>query len=306
MQQTMSDHAQRATRAAVSKPLEVDPFRPASADVGVEIAAASVCGTGRALNSDHYLAVRIGRTQETMLTSLGAADLPPHFEEYAYAMAVADGLGEEPSSVRASRVALTALARVAIQYGKWNVRIDPETAVLISGQTEFFFRLANDAVLRASWEDIHVNNMATGLTAVYIAERDAFFAHVGHSRAFLFRDGMLAQLTTDHTLRRRRRGPGALEGSKLDAQHVVTDSVGARQSGLEPDVEHIALANGDRLLLCTNGLTDVVVDERIADVLALQRRPQDDCDRLIELAQAAGNPDDVTVMVAAYRLRPAG
>ena len=61
---------------------------------------------------------------------------------------------------------------------------------------------------------------------------------------------------------------------------------------------------GDRLLLCTNGLTDVVSRDPIADTLALSRPPHDDCQQLIDLARAAGSPDDVTVMVADYRLRP--
>jgi protein phosphatase len=69
-------------------------------------------------------------------------------------------------------------------------------------------------------------------------------------------------------------------------------------------MEHITLASGDRLLLCTNGLTDVVEDDQIADTLALQRRPADDCRRLIELANSQGSPDDVTVLIADYRINP--
>jgi protein phosphatase len=75
-------------------------------------------------------------------------------------------------------------------------------------------------------------------------------------------------------------------------------------TGPPPEVEHIRLVSGDRLLLCTNGLTDVVSREDIASTLALRRRPSDDCARLVELAQRAGHPDDATVLVADYRLSP--
>jgi protein phosphatase len=82
----------------------------------------------------------------------------------------------------------------------------------------------------------------------------------------------------------------------------VTQSVGASSSGPHVAIEHVQLTSGDRLVLCTNGLTDVVSDDQIANTLALHRHPADDCEQLIDLARAAGHPDDVTVMLADYRL----
>jgi protein phosphatase len=293
-------------RAAVSTPLDVEPFHPLSSAVALEIAAASLCGAERDHNTDHYLAFRIGRLQETVVTSLAAADLPPRFAEYAYALFVADGLGTDAGASRASRVALSALAYLSIRHGKWNVRVDPDSVVSIAAQGDFFFRAVNDAVVRASGENPHLIDLAASITALYIAENDLFFTHLGHSRAYLFRGGMLMQLTADHTLSRRRRataGPSGIQGARPDRAHVVTDAVGGRRSAPTPDIEHVTLMPGDRLLLCTNGLTDVVSDGRIGDVLALHRRPQEECQRLIDLARAAGHPDDVTVMLADYRLR---
>ena len=84
----------------------------------------SDCGKVAAHNTDHYLALRLGRLQETLASSLSAGDLPARFEEYAYAMVVADGLGEEGAGARASRVALSTLAHLAVRYGRWNVRIE--------------------------------------------------------------------------------------------------------------------------------------------------------------------------------------
>jgi len=302
----MTDNADPQWRPAVAEPLEADSFRPLSASVALEIGAASMCGAQRAHNTDHYLVLRVGRMQETLATSLAAADLPPPFEEYAYALLVADGMGKQGAGTRASRVALSALAHVAIRFGKWNVRVGPESAGDITAQADFFYRRMNDALLRARWGEFHLTDMATSLTALYIAETDLFFAHVGHSRAFLFRRGLLTQLTTDHTLQQQRQGavgPSALEGASSDLGHVVTETIGGRATGPNVSIEHIKLSSGDRLLLCTNGLTDVVSDDQIADTLALQRRPRDDCQRLLDLARAAGSPDDVTALVADYRLR---
>jgi PPM family protein phosphatase len=302
----MMNESKKHWRSVVSQPVDLTDFHPLSSALAVEVAAASVCGRLRPHNTDHYLAIRFGRLQETIVTSLAAADLPPRFEEYAYAMLVADGLDESGAGVRASRVALSTLAKLAIRYGRWNVRADPETLAEIVEQGEFFYRRASDEVLRASRADLALTDMATSLTALYIAESDLIFAHVGHSKAFLFRTGSLTQLTKDHTLEHpqfRRPGARPAERPKADYRHFVTRSVGGDPAGPDVEIEHIKLSVGDRLLLCTNGLTDVVGWDQIADTLALQRPPRDDCQQLIDLARAEGSPDDVTVMVADYRLR---
>src|SRR5262245_24680046 len=102
-------------RAIVSRPLDIPAFQPLSSAMGIEAAAASSSGKARSQNTDHYLVVRFGRLQETMLTSLAAADLPPPFEEYAYAMLVADGLDEEGGGARASSLAPSTVAQRAIR-----------------------------------------------------------------------------------------------------------------------------------------------------------------------------------------------
>jgi len=292
-------------RGLVSAPLEVESFRSPSSEVTLEIAASSVCGMLQPHNSDHYLVLRLGRTQETMLSSLAAGDLPPRFEEHAYALFVADGLGDRGSGARASRVALSAIAHLAIRYGKWNIRINADSMAEFSEEGGFLYRRAHDAVVQASREDLQLANMATSLTAMYVAGADLFFAHVGHSMAFLFHGGNLLKLTTDHTIEQQRRDTCPSippEYTKQDFTHAVTDVLGGR-SDPRLDIEHITLSTGDRLLLCTNGLTDALSQNDIAGVLALQRRPADDCQRLVDLALSARAADDVTVVVADYRLR---
>lgn len=299
------DNSHVQWRAAVSRPVDIETFRPFSSAVSLQVAAASVCGKLRPYNTDHYLAVRLGRMQETMLSSLRPADLPPRFEEFAYALLVADGLGERGAGARASRVALSAVAHLAIRYGRWNVRVDADTVAEISEQGAFLYRRVHDAVVEASRVDARLSDMATSLAAMYIAGADLFFANVGHSKGFLFRDGGLFQLTTDHTADPRRAASVAAQASASDTRqdftHVVTKFVGGN-GDLDVAIEHVDLLTGDRLVLCTNGLTDAVGFAEIAGTLALQRRPEDDCQRLIELATASRAADDVTVVVADYQL----
>ena len=161
-------------RGAISRPVDIAPFRPLSSAVSLQVAASSVSGKLRQQNTDHYLALRLGRMQETMLSSLRPADLPPRFEEFAYALLVADGLGDSGSAARASRIALSAVAHLAIRYGRWNVRVDADTIAEISEQGAFLYRRVHDAVLEAGRVDERLSDMATSLAAMYIAGADLF------------------------------------------------------------------------------------------------------------------------------------
>jgi serine/threonine protein phosphatase PrpC len=308
------DSARAEWRAAVSRPVDAPAFQPLSTSIGLEVAGASVCGKTQVHNTDHYVAVRLGRMQETLTTSLAAADLPPRFEEYAYAMLVADGLDGDGTGGRASRFALSTLAHLAIRYGKWNVRIGHDTASDIVEQGEFLYRQVADAVIQASRTDSSLAGMATSLTALYIAGADLFFAHVGHSRAFLFRNGVLIQLTMDHTLERLISASAALRRVRLearrpraveppDAARQGSEATAVRANSTEIAIEHVQLWPADRVLLCTDGLTEVVRESQIADVLAGQRRPADDAQRLVDLAIANGATDSVTVLLGDYRMR---
>jgi protein phosphatase len=291
-------------RSVLSRPVDIEPFTPLSSTVSLRVAAASVTGTLRTHNTDHYLAIRLGRTQETLLSSLTSADLPPPFQEFGYALLVADGLGDGVSGARASRVALSALAHLAIRYGRWNVRVDADTIAEITEQGAFLYRRVHDAVLEASRTDVRLADMATSLAAMYIAGADLFFANVGHSKGFLFRDGDLFQLTTDHTSAQQPlEAPGGQPAgdARKDFTHVVTKFAGSADD-IDVAIEHVDLLTGDRLLLCTNGLTDAVTLNELAATLALQRRPEDDCQRLIELATGSRGADDTTVIVADYQL----
>jgi protein phosphatase len=169
------------------------------------------------------------------------------------------------------------------------------------------YERVNDTVLKRGLEHAELQGMATTLTAAYSAGNDLFIAHVGHSRAYYYRDGELTQLTVDHTLEERMhysRKPQSLEAGSQDLGHILTDAIGGRQGAPEIVIERYTLKDGDRLLLCTNGLTDSLDDESIADVLCRRRRPEEECRSLVELALQRGGEDNVTVVLADYRIPP--
>jgi serine/threonine protein phosphatase PrpC len=299
------DVRDNARRAALATLLNIDDFRPVSASVRVECAAHSRPGCGSAANDDHYLVVKLTRSQETVATSLSALDLPPRFEESGYAMLVADGLGEGGAGSTASRVALSTIAHLALHHGKWNVRIEPDTAVEILDRAQWFYARADAAVAARSRFQPVTKGISTALTAAYSAGDQLFVAHVGHSRAYLFRDGALMLLTRDQTLGDHMTSvlrPESAERRAQDLRHILTDAVGATGGPPQVDVDQLALKHGDLVLLCTNGLTDALDDNQIADVLAGRRRPAELCERLTALAIERGGQDDVTAIVAQYQI----
>jgi serine/threonine protein phosphatase PrpC len=292
-------------RESMSCLLALDEFRPVSSKVLVDIGAHSHQGTMSSSNEDHYLVVRVGRSQETILSSLPRGDLPSQFEEFAYGMLVADGLGDTGAGGVASRVALSALAHMAIHFGRWNLRVDRHVAEEITARAEWFYRRASEAVVERSRTHPALTGMSTTMTAAYTAGSDLFVAHVGHSRAYLYRQGSLSLLTRDHTLAwnvEKVTGIPASSRPAGDLSHILTETIGGSAEGPLVDVDHLSLLDGDTVLLCTNGLTDVVSEERIAEVLTCRRAPDEQSRLLVDLALRSRTPDNVTAVVAQYEI----
>jgi PPM family protein phosphatase len=292
-------------RRALSPVLGLDEFRPLSSAVTVEFAAHSSPGA-RPNNEDHYLILRLSRSQEIVTTSLPQSDVLSRFDEHGYAMLIADGIGGTGTGAVASRVALSTLAHLAMHYGRWNVRVDGRTAAEIIERAEWYYRRVNDAVLERGKESPHLAGMATTLTATYSAGDDLFLAHVGHSRAYIFRDGELTQLTSDDTVANRLTQtpsrPMPVDRATEDLKHILTDTIGGVSARPLVQAAHFRIWDGDCVLLCTDGLIGQVGDERIAEVLTLRRRLDDQCRMLVDLALQGGGRDNVTVLLAQYRV----
>ena len=296
-----------ARRAVLSSLPGADELPPLSASVQVTIAARSHQGATRPRNEDHFLVIRLGREQETLATSLSGRDVPGQFCENGYVMLVADGLGEGGAGAVASRVALSTMAHLMVHHGKWNLRVDPITAEQFFERAEWFYAQADTAVHTHASSDPVLKGMTTALTAACSAGDDLFVAHVGHSRAYLFSAGQLQRLTRDHTIEQHftdSKRPASVERRAQDLRHVLTDAVGAAGAPPMVEVERYHLKDGDCVMLCTNGLTDMLDEAQLAEVLALRREPGEQCATLIELANRAGGGDNVTVIIAEYRIPP--
>jgi PPM family protein phosphatase len=277
--------------------------------VQVTFGAQSRRGTNRPVNEDHYLVFRLGRYEDTLLTSLPEDASGTRFDEFGYVMIVGDGFGADGRGESASRLAITTLVHLVRCFGKWNLRIDHKIASEIMERAELFYRIVDRIVVHTIPTQSGSPPLQTTLTATFGAGRDLFFAHVGHSRAYLFRSGHLMRLTRDHTVGRSGQstvplGPVVeMNAAARDMQHELTNTIGMSDPlGPAVEIERFELADHDVVLVCTNGLTDVVDEAAIGDVLAWNQPPDDRCRSLVDLATAAGAEDDVTALLAEYRI----
>lgn len=292
--------------AQTKTPASYKPFSPPSSLVEVEFGALSHPGLRRATSDDHYLILELGRHQATLATSLPAGTVPERFDEQAYAMVVADGMGTDGPEL-ASRLALATLVQLVLHYAKWNVRVNERTAWEIVERAERFYRKVDETVIEASQKHPALEGMSTTLTAACSAGDELFVVHVGHSRAYLYRGGLLTRLTRDQTLAQRlaetgRRAPTELAAH--DLRHLLTDAIGGHAGEPDIEIQNYLLMDGDVVLLCTNGLTDVVEDDRIAALLRERHSQRLDaqCQTLVDLALERGGPDNITVVLARYRI----
>lgn len=296
-----------ANRPGVTPYFEPREFPPPSATITPVFGAHSRRGRFHTVNEDHYLIITVGRNQETVLTSLPETVIGKRFDERGFAMILADGLGNFGAGEAASRIALVTLLHLILNFCKWNLRVDDQIAQEIMERAERFYRHVDSAVVHAGTAE-GLKQPQTTLTSVFGAGRDLFFAHVGHSRAYLFRDGSLLRLTRDHTVAAQGRRPPLaplidVNTTARDLRHILTETIGMGGSmGPAIDLERFHLADGDRILVCTNGVTDMLDESLIVSVLESGVAPNDQCRRLVDLAMEAGGDDDTTALAAEFRV----
>jgi protein phosphatase len=147
--------------------------------------------------------------------------------------------------------------------------------------------------------------MGTTMTAARNLGADLIVAHVGDSRAYLLRGAEFRQLTRDHTLAQDladRRGIGQADVATHIFRHALTRALGGTVEWKGVDVAQVELADGDRLLLCSDGLTEMVAPPTVAATLRAAPTARAACDALVGLALENGGRDNVTVVVAAYQI----
>jgi serine/threonine protein phosphatase PrpC len=279
--------------------------RPKPRKVTVEIGAETHPGKVRTNNEDSYLVAKLAKSMRICRTSLSEDWATRFSDEEGYLMVVADGMGGAAAGEKASQLAVETIETFVLNVVKWFLHLESDDA-LLTGELRRAFERADANVIERARTDLRLQGMGTTLTMAYSVGADLFVVHAGDSRAYLLRDGEFRQITNDHTLVNILVQGGALtpEAARHHARrNVVTNVVGGPSQGVHTEVHRVEVQDGDILLLCSDGLTEPLEDERIAEVLARHQDPEFACRRLIDLSLEAGAPDNVTAVVARYGVR---
>ena len=241
-------------------------------------------GHHRQLNEDSLLTLDIGQVHRSVSRPIGV-------------YVVADGAGGHAAGDVASGIAIRVIARQALE-GLLAQGIDEAPSqVDVPSWLRSVIEAANEAVHHQ--RAVARTDMGTVLVMAVILDGEAHIAHVGDSRAYLVTGDDITQLTVDHSLVQRLVDTGQItreEARTHENRNVIYKMIGDRPK-IEPDVKRIALAPGDRLLLCSDGLCQYVADDDIHRIILSAPSPQEACQRLIDAANQAGGLDNITVIL---------
>jgi protein phosphatase len=271
--------------------------------VRVDLAALSHQGKVRRNNEDHFLAARLDRTMQTLLTNLPTGHVPERCSETIYGMLVADGMGGAAAGEVASRMAISALVDLVLQTPDWIMSLDAERSRVVLQRMARRYQQVNEILTERARTDPSLYGMGTTMTLTCSLGADMIVGHLGDSRAYLFRQGQLHRLTRDHTVAQALAERGAIrpeEAATHPLRHILTEVIGTKGGTVHADLHRLGLVDGDQVLLCTDGLTEMVTEAAIAKVLEQARPAADACATLIEMALEGGGKDNVTVVLGRY------
>jgi protein phosphatase len=278
----------RTTPAAERKPREDE----------IDAHGVTHAGKVRRENQDHFLLCSLRRQVVVRGSSIPEADsLLGESTRLASLAMVADGVGGAARGETASRLALTAVTKYVTRslrcyYGAWD------------SDQEFYDALKEGAqqchaeLHRLGEEDPDYSGMATTLTLYLGVWPRAYLLQVGDSRCYLLRDGELSQITRDQTMAQEMVDLGVMKREQVAGtrfEHTLTSSIGGRHT--EPKVTRVDMTWGHVLLLCSDGLTRHVSDERIRDVLRSMTSARQAAETLLQEALDGGGTDNITIVV---------
>jgi len=278
---------------------------PSTSRVAITCGALTHQGKVRSNNEDHFLVARLAKSMQIFQTSLRNTGGTRFSDEDGYLLVVADGMGGAAAGERASALAVESVEAFALNTLKWFLHLgNVDESVLVS-ELRKSLELADRAVFEEGDADARFYGMGTTLTMAYSVGHDLYIVHAGDSRAYLFRNGKLEQVTSDHTLVQLLISGGQLspEDAKTHARrNIVTNVIGGPSAGVHAEIHKIRIEDGDVVLLCTDGLTEPVEDRLIAETLSKHSDPDVAAEKLVSLALERGGPDNVTAIVSRYRV----
>jgi protein phosphatase len=226
-----------------------------------------------------------------------------HGEEQGHLFVVADGMGGHAAGEKASAMTVDAIEYCIVNISKWFIPLGGREQSEVQSELQKALRIAEERLFDEIARHPELTGMGSTLTLAYLLDGRLLLIHVGDSRCYLAHHGSLQCLTRDHTMAQELISAGELtadQAAHSPFRHVITNVIGGHKPGMQVEVHHLNLEVGDRLLLCTDGLTEMVADHDVATVLAGAKDPESACEHLIEMANERGSRDNVTAVAAFF------
>ncbi len=259
-------------------------------------------GRVRESNEDQFVIAELVKSLRVRQTSLPEPDVRQSGDR-SYLFAVADGIGGSAGGERASALAIDTVERFLLESCRWfaHQRRHEEDAIFADFRRAL--ARANGRLLEEGSAHPELHGLGTTLTLAFCLNADLFVAHAGDSRCYLLREGALYRLTSDHTMAEEMVRQGLLPQEEAPGsrwRHVVLNALGGSSPELKVELHKVGLMPRDVLLLCSDGLTEMVSEDEIAQVLREQTNPETACRSLVNSAIEAGGRDNITVVVTRF------
>ncbi|MFK7989653.1 MAG: PP2C family serine/threonine-protein phosphatase [Sandaracinaceae bacterium] len=268
----------------------------------MEVAGRSDVGCVRSHNEDTFVIADLGRSLDVLDTSLAVPSASKRIAgPKGTLMMVADGMGGHGGGEVASAVAVDTVAQFALYAMPWMAQPDEEAEKKLLKQLGGAMTQCQERLQRVAVRK-HIDQLKPGttLTVAYALWPKLYVAHAGDSRLYLHRDGQLIQITSDHTVGQTLRDQGALGEGPSRFDHILVNVVGGGGEGVECEAHALTLRPGDRVLLCSDGLTGHVSDRALLEELNTTDSSSRACERLITAAKDGGGHDNITVVIASF------
>ncbi|MCE1248606.1 MAG: Stp1/IreP family PP2C-type Ser/Thr phosphatase [Firmicutes bacterium] len=214
---------------------------------------------------------------------------------------VSDGIGGHQAGEKASEVVVKVLPIELNERLRNSPQDDDGTLSALS----IAIRHLNRLIFQHASEVPEYRGMGATIVSCLVKNNAAYIAHLGDSRIYLVRQGVMEQLTDDHSVVSMLRKLGKLTPQQIRShpmKHVIMRFVGM-EADFPPDIKKISLQPGDRILLCSDGLTDMLTDREIGQIILDEADLKATCKKLVDSANEAGGRDNITVVVVQYGAR---
>jgi serine/threonine protein phosphatase PrpC len=267
-------------------------------DDEIDVFGLSHPGLVRAENQDHYLLATIHKRVQVISTNLSAqAQLPMEDERLAFVAMVADGVGGAEGGEEASATALESAMHYLARSTECYYRADGTDEQFINA-LQAAAMLSHEAVLAKAREVAEGRTMATTLTLWMGVWPWFYLVQVGDSRYYLYRKGLLTQVSRDQTIAQDLLDQGVFTrtmAARSQYSNVLSSAIGGEAA--VPVITRMRADWNNVHLLCTDGLTKHVSDTRIAEVLSSMHSAREGCEQLLDDALAAGGTDNISIII---------